>query len=175
MKKLIATVALAAGVIFSANAQYENTHIKVGDKAPDLAMEDPSGKPMKLSELNKGRYILVDFWASWCGPCRMSNPGLVAMQKEYTAKKYKNAKKGFEVVNVSLDQKKDAWMGAIAKDGLTWPYHMSDLAGWSSKAVSVYGVEFIPQAVLIGPDGKIIGKYSRSEEARADLDKFVQK
>lgn len=175
MKKLIATVALAAGVIFSASAQYENTHIKIGQKAPDLAMQDPSGKTIKLSEINKGRYMLIDFWASWCGPCRASNPGLVAMYNEYSGKKYKGAKKGFTVVNVSLDQKKDAWLAAISKDNLSWPYHMSDLAGWNSQAVSVYGVEYVPQAVLVGPDGKIVGKYSRSEEARGDLEKFVIK
>jgi thiol-disulfide isomerase/thioredoxin len=145
----------------------------VGQKAPELAFPNPEGKTLKLSEINKGRYVLIDFWASWCGPCRMSNPGLVAMYKDYSGKKFKGAKKGFTVLNVSLDQKKDAWVAAIAKDNLSWENHMSDLGGWNSKSAALYGVQYIPQAFLVGPDGKILGMYNRSEEAKAELDKYV--
>jgi thiol-disulfide isomerase/thioredoxin len=173
MKKIITTLVVAAGLVFSANAQYENTTVKVGQKAPELAFPNPEGKTLKLSEINKGRYVLIDFWASWCGPCRMSNPGLVAMYKDYSGKKFKGAKKGFTVLNVSLDQKKDAWVAAIAKDNLTWENHMSDLGGWNSKGAALYGVQYIPQAFLVGPDGKILGMYNRSEEAKAELDKYV--
>ncbi len=173
MKKLITTLALAVGVIFSASAQYENTTIKVGQKAPELAFPDPAGKTLKLSEINKGRYVLVDFWASWCGPCRASNPGLVNFYNEYSKKKFKGAKNGFTVVNVSLDKDKDAWVNAIKKDNLSWPNHMSDLGGWNAKPAAIYGVQFVPQAFLLGPDGKVIGLYNRSEAAQADLDKFV--
>ncbi len=173
MKKIITTLVVAAGLVFSANAQYDNTTVKVGQKAPELAFPNPEGKTLKLSEINKGRYVLIDFWASWCGPCRMSNPGLVAMHKEYSNKKFKGAKKGFTVLNVSLDQKKDAWVAAIAKDNLTWENHMSDLGGWNSKSAALYGVQYIPQAFLVGPDGKILGMYNRSEEAKAELDKYV--
>jgi thiol-disulfide isomerase/thioredoxin len=95
MKKILATLALALGIAVSASAQYENTAIKLGQKAPELAFPNPEGKPYKLSEINKGNYVLLDFWASWCGPCRMSNPGLVRMYKEYSTKKFKDAKKGF--------------------------------------------------------------------------------
>lgn len=173
MKKILATLTLAVGIIASSYAQYENNTIKIGQKAPELAYPNPEGKQISLSEINKGRYVLVDFWASWCGPCRMSNPGLVNMYKEYSGKKFKGAKNGFTVINVSLDKDKEAWKGAIQKDNLSWPNHMSDLGGWQSRAAATYGVQYIPQAFLIGPDGKIIGKYNRGEEARQDLDKVL--
>ncbi len=173
MKKLITTLVLAAGIIFSASAQYENTTIKVGMKAPELAFPNPEGKALKLSEINKGRYVLIDFWASWCGPCRMSNPGLVAMYNEFSSKKFKDAKNGFTIVNVSLDKDKEAWVAAIKKDNLSWPYHMSDLGFWNSKAAAIYGIQFVPQAFLVDPSGKVVGMYNRSEEAKGDLQKFV--
>ena len=167
-------MALVMGVILSATAQYENTKIQVGQKAPELAYPNPDGKTIKLSELNKGRYVLIDFWASWCGPCRRSNPGMVKLYKEYSAKKFKGAKNGFTVLNVSLDKDKNAWIGAIKSDGLTWPNHISDLGAWDSKAAAEYGVQYIPQAFLVGPDGKIIGKYNVGEMAESDLKKFVE-
>ncbi len=134
----------------------------VGNMAPDFTMNDTEGKPVSLSQY-KGQYVLVDFWASWCGPCRGENPNVVAAYK-----KYKN--KNFTVLGVSLDEDKDAWMKAIQKDGLTWK-HISDLKGWQSAVVPVYGIEGIPYNVLLDPEGKILATELREN----DLDAFLSK
>ena len=173
MKKIFVALSLCL-IVFTANAQYENTTIKVGQKAPDLAFSDPNGKELKLSELNKHRIILLDFWASWCGPCRASSPGLVTMYNNYSNKKFKNAKKGFTVVSVSMDQDKQKWIDAIKHDNLTWDYHMSDLGGWQSKPALIYGVQYIPQCFLLDENGKVIGKYMHAEEAEQELQKMLK-
>ena len=134
----------------------------VGNMAPDFTMNDTEGKPVSLSQY-KGQYVLVDFWASWCGPCRGENPNVVAAYK-----KYKN--KNFTVLGVSLDEDKDAWMKAIQKDELTWK-HISDLKGWQSAVVPVYGIEGIPYNVLLDPEGKILATELRDK----DLDAFLSK
>lgn len=174
MKKLAATLSLAFCTLFAAQAQ-ENTKMNIGDKAPDLAYTSPEGKQVKLSEVNKGRVVLLDFWASWCGPCRRSSPGLVALYNKYKEQKFAGAKNGFTVVSVSLDKDKDAWVKAISDDKYTWPYHMSDLGGWQSKPAEIYGVQFIPQAFLINAEGKIVGKYMLAEQAAADIEKLMKK
>jgi thiol-disulfide isomerase/thioredoxin len=174
MKKII--LFLAALLSFSfANAQYENTKIEVGQPAPELEFPNPKGETFKLTEINNKRVILLDFWASWCGPCRMANPDLVKFYKKYSTKKYKKAKKGFTIVSVSLDKTKEPWMQAIEKDGLIWPFHMSDLGGWQSKAAAIYGVMFVPQAFLIDANGVVIGKYNRAEDCVKDLEKLMSK
>jgi len=174
MKKIFATLLLAASLGTAAQAQYSNEYIKLGQKAPELAFSNPAGETLKLSELNKGHIILLDFWASWCGPCRRANPALVAMYERYKDKQFKGAKNGFTIVSVSLDQNKDAWMQAISSDKLSWPFHMSDLGGWQSKPAEIYGVQFVPQAFLVSADGKIIGKYMTSEAAEEDLKKLLK-
>lgn len=174
MKKIFVALAVCAMTSLSSFAQYENTTIKVGQQAPELKFADPEGKNLSLTEINKGRVVLVDFWASWCGPCRRSNPALVKLYNEYKSKKFKGAKNGFTVVSVSLDRDKQAWMQAIEKDNLSWPFHMSDLKAWSSDAARIYGVQFVPQAFLLGPDGKVIGKYMTAEEAVRDLDNLLK-
>ncbi|HEY1031830.1 MAG TPA: TlpA disulfide reductase family protein [Flavipsychrobacter sp.] len=174
MRKLIATAVLALSISTAAHAQYENTKIKVGQLAPELNLTTPDDKPIKLSEVYEKRVVLLDFWASWCGPCRRANPRLVEMYKKYNGQKIKGAKKGFEVVSISLDKDKDPWVKAIAKDSLYWPYHMSDLKGWDSKAASEYGTSFIPQAFLVGPDGAVIAKYNFAEQAAEDLEKMLK-
>ena len=174
MKRIVTTLALMLSIV-TVFGQYSNNFIQTGQKAPDLTAKDPNGKTLKLSEINKGSYVLLDFWASWCGPCRHSNPGLVRMYGEYSGKKFKNAKNGLRVVSYSLDMNKDAWVNAIAHDGLTWPYHMADLptSQWGSVVTGIYGIQYIPQAFLIGPDGKVIGKYNSGEEAEGDIRKCV--
>ena len=174
MKKALVMFTLMLGMLFTAQAQYSNELIKVGQQAPELEFPTPEGKVMKLSAMMKGKYVILDFWASWCGPCRMANPGLVKMYNEFSAKQYKDAKGGFTVVSVSLDKDKEAWKAAIAKDGLIWKNHMSDLGGWQSKATEKYGLSYIPQCFLVGPKGEILGKYNRAEEAIEELNKHVK-
>ena len=119
----------------------------VGGMAPDITMNDVNDKPFSSSQL-RGKYVLIDFWASWCGPCRGENPNVVAAYNQF-----KN--KNFTVLGVSLDENKQAWIDAIKEDKLTWQ-HISDLKKWSSAAVPLYGLDGIPYNVLIDPQGKII-------------------
>lgn len=123
--------------------------VAIGSEAPDFTLNDPDGNPISLSSF-KGKYVLVDFWASWCGPCRQENPNIVAVYKRYGGDK-------FEILGVSLDQTKDNWLKGIEDDKLVWP-QVSDLKYWQSDAAKLYGVKVIPHNVLIDPDGIIIAK-----------------
>ncbi len=174
MKKFTGTILAMALCIATATAQYQNDKIKVGQQAPELVFANPEGDTLKLSEIYPNRYVLIDFWASWCGPCRRANPRLVKMYREYKDLKYEGAKKGFTVLSVSLDQNKEKWVAAIAKDSLEWEYHMSDLGGWGAQPAKIYGVSYVPQAVLVGPDGNIVATYNFAEEAEAELKKRVK-
>jgi len=166
-------------------SQKVKDRIKVGQPAPDIKMESPDGKTYALSDL-KGKVVLLDFWASWCGPCRKANPHVVQLYDKYN-------KQGFEVFSVSLDGinprsrggktpdqlakqlegSKQRWIQAIEKDKLKWPYHVSDLQHWTSAPARMYGVSGIPRTFMIDKDGVIAAVNPRGAALEAELKKLL--
>ena len=134
-------------------------------QAPEISLNTPEGKIVKLSEL-LGKIVLIDFWASWCVPCRKENPTLVKLYN-----KYKN--KGFTILSVSLDEDVNAWKNAILTDGLVWPNHVSDLLGWKSSMINLYSIEAIPLTILINKEGKIIGKDLRGAALEQKITEII--
>lgn len=141
---------------------YQTNELGIGMPFKDFTMNDLNGKPRKLSDyVGKGNYVLVDFWASWCPPCRQEMPNLVALYKQYH-------KKGFEIVGVSLDNKQENWEKGLKDLAMTWP-QLSDLKGWKNEGAALYGVHSIPHTVLFDPQGNIVAKKLYDEKLREKL------
>lgn len=146
--------------------------LEIGNVAPELAFQSPDGKTFTLSSL-RGKLVLVDFWASWCMPCRMENPNVVRMYQQYKDETFTEGK-GFTVYSVSLDKNKKNWLDAIGRDKLEWEYHVSDLLGWDSAPAAVYQISSIPSNFLLNAEGVIIAKNLRSTALEEKIKSLVK-
>ena len=172
MKKVVLFLALITVTFgLQLNAQVQ-IGTNVGNKAPNITEKGVNGDMLNLADL-QGKLVLIDFWASWCGPCRRENPAVVEAYNKYKDKDFRNGK-GFTIFSVSLDQDKDRWVGAIAQDKLTWPNHVSDLRYWNAKYAGVYRVNSIPSNFLIDQNGIIIAKNLRGPMLEKALSQLVK-
>jgi thiol-disulfide isomerase/thioredoxin len=145
--------------------------LNLGNKAPAISLKNPNDSLIDLSSV-KGKLVLIDFWASWCGPCRIENPFLSEVYNRYKDKEFKGGK-GFTVYSVSLDGDKGKWKSAIVNDKLVWPYHVSDLKMWGSEVVNKYRLQSIPTNFLINEKGIIVDKDLRGEGLEKSLKKLL--
>jgi len=175
MKKIVFLFSLLI-IVSSISAQKKHKPVEglnVGNIAPELKFKSPNGNKISLSDL-RGKMVLIDFWASWCGPCRRENPNVVSVFNEFKNKDFNNGD-GFTVYSVSLDRNKDEWTKAIATDNLVWKNHVSDLKFWYSDAAAKYNIRAIPTNFLVNGDGVIVAKNLRGNNLRKTLNKFVKK
>lgn len=147
--------------------------LNLGNIAPEIALKNPQGEIMSLSAL-RGKLVLIDFWASWCGPCRRENPNVVQCYNQFKDKKFKNGN-GFTIYSVSLDTDFRAWQFAINNDGLVWKNHVSELLGWGSPIVARYNIQGIPTNYLVNDKGVIIARDLRGEDLANTLSKYIAK
>jgi len=175
MKKIVFLFSLLIiASSMSAQKKYKPVEgLNVGNIAPELNFKSPDGNKISLSDL-RGKMVLIDFWASWCGHCRGENPDLVSIYKEYKDKEFNNGD-GFTVYSVSLDRNKENWTKAIATDNLIWKNQVSDFKFWKSAAAIKYKIKAIPSSFLINGDGIIVAKDQSGNYLRKTLDKFVKK
>jgi thiol-disulfide isomerase/thioredoxin len=152
-----------------------NIGTRIGNKAPEMVYKTPAGKDLSLSQVNKGKMVLIDFWASWCGPCRMENPTVVRAYQKFKDARFNDGSDGFTVFSVSLDRDPEKWKQAITQDGLEWPNHVSDLMSWKSAAAAQYGINSIPANYLIDQNGVILATGLRGPALEAELSKHQKK
>jgi thiol-disulfide isomerase/thioredoxin len=156
--------------VMTTTLQGYSQEITIGQIAPEISGNSPNGEEFKLTSL-RGKLVLVDFWASWCSPCRKENPVLAEVYNKYKDACFTNGN-GFEIFSVSLDLKRDNWVNAIADDKLVWPYHVSDLKGWRSEAAKAYNVSAIPMNFLVDSSGVVVAKNLRGSELNNTLRKY---
>lgn len=160
-------------LLFIAPLQFFAQNTEIGKIAPDIVQKNTKGEEIKLSDL-RGKLVLVDFWASWCAPCRRENPNLVAAYEEYKGAEFTNGK-GFTIFSVSLDSYKERWINAIQTDQLPWPYQVSDLKGWRNAAAKLYGIRAVPASFLIDGEGKIIAINLRGKRLEEALESYKKR
>lgn len=164
--KMLPSKIQSSGLGVYASQQIAESKINpIGSVIKDFSQNDTTGKPVNISSF-RGKYVLLDFWASWCRPCRMENPNVVAAYNKFHDK-------NFTILSISLDQAKPAWLNAIQMDGLNWS-HVSDLKGWNNEVAALFQVRSIPQNLLIDPEGKIIAKNLRGEVLESKLDELLK-